>query len=96
MFSKMTQRVGGRETVGDTVSKWFHRLLKKVGVKGKKSLHGLRPTVITRLHEAGVDGESRRQLTGHSGKDVHETVYLRPSLPALKHLEKVNFWPLLK
>ncbi len=92
VFPKVSQRKGGRLSVGDGVSKWFHRLMKRLGVKGEKSLHGLRPTLITRLHEAGVDGESRRQLTGHSGKDIHETVYLRPSLPALKmHLEKVDF-----
>src|SRR5688572_96054 len=37
-----------------------------------------------------VDGETRRELLGHSGKDVHETVYLRPSLPVLhQHLENL-------
>jgi integrase len=55
-------------------------------------MHGFRSTVTTRLHEAGVDGELRRELLGHSGKDVHETVYLRPSLPVLSgHLEKLDF-----
>jgi integrase len=92
VFPKVSQRAGGRQSVGDSVSKWSHRLMNRLGMKGEKSLHGLRPTLTTRLHEAGVDGESRRQLTGHSGKDVHETVYLSPSLPALKmHLEKVDF-----
>ncbi|GMV51977.1 MAG: hypothetical protein AMXMBFR67_35200 [Nitrospira sp.] len=90
VFSKKSSGKG-RATVGDSVSKWFHRLLKHLTVKGSKSLHGLRPTVATKLHEAGVDGETRRELLGHSGKDVHETVYLRLSLKTLKEsLEKLE------
>lgn len=91
LFSKKSTSKG-RATAGDSVSKWFHRLLKKVKIKGKKSLHGLRPTVTTKLHEAGVDGETRRELLGHSGKDVHEAVYLRLSLKTLKEgLEKLEY-----
>ncbi|HQR43496.1 MAG TPA: site-specific integrase, partial [Gemmatales bacterium] len=94
VFSKAAKKVGegGRETVGDSVSKWFHRLLLRAGVNGKKSLHGLRATVNTKLHEAGCDGEVRRELLGHSGKDVNETVYLRLSLKTLSDgLERLEF-----
>lgn len=91
LFSKKSTSKG-RATAGDSVSKWFHRLLKKLNVKGSKSLHGLRPTVTTKLHEAGVDGETRRELLGHSGKDVHESVYLRLSLRTLsENLEKLKY-----
>ena len=87
----------GRATMGDAVSKWFARTVRSLKVPGKKTLHGFRPTVTTRLYEAGVDGETRRELLGHSGKDVHEQVYLWPPLPVLSgHLEKLNFRPLLK
>jgi integrase len=79
------------EGQGDPVSKWFSRLLKKLKVKGK-SLHGLRSTVNTRLHEGGCDPETRRALLGHSGLDVNETVYLRLPLKTLSvNLEKLRY-----
>ena len=91
------KRKKGRATMGDAVSKWFARTVKGLKVPGKKTLHGFRPTVATRLYEAGVDGETRRELLGHSGKDVHEQVYLRPPLAMLNgHLEKLDLRPLLK
>ncbi|MCI1277349.1 MAG: tyrosine-type recombinase/integrase [Nitrospira sp.] len=87
----------GRATMGDVVSKWFARTVKGLKVPSKKTLHGFRPTVATRLYAGGVDGETRRELLGHSGKDVHEQVYLRPPLPMLSGpLEKMDFRPLLK
>jgi integrase len=97
LFSKQKNEGKGRETVGDSVGKWLARLLAKENIEGKKSLHSFRATVTTKLYEAGVDGETRRELLGHSGKDVHEQVYLRPPLQALRvHLEKLDFRPLLK
>lgn len=96
LFSKVTEG-RGRTTVADLVSKWFHRLLKSLKVSGSKSLHGLRPTVTTKLYEAGVDGETRRELLGHGRKDVHEAVYLRPPLKTLKTaLEKMEFKGLME
>lgn len=87
----------GRGTAGDLVAKWFHRLLLKLNIPGEKSLHSFRPTMTTKLYEAGVDGETRRELLGHSGKDVHEAVYLGPPLAVLKqHLERVNLRPFLR
>jgi integrase len=77
---------------GDAIGKWFHRLLKKLKVAGKKTLHGMRPTVVTKLYAAGVDGETRRALLGHSGQDIHETVYLHVPLRSLKDaLEKLEY-----
>lgn len=82
----------GRATVGDGVSKWFHRLLKRLKVPGSKCIHGLRSTVTTKLYEAGVDGETRRRLLGHAGKDEHEARYLRPPVKVLReHLERLDF-----
>jgi integrase len=66
--------------------------MKRLRIPGEKTLHGLRPTVTTKLHAAGVDGETRRELLGHSGKDVHETVYLRLSVKTLSEsLEKLRY-----
>ena len=91
---------GGRRrwtTQGDAVGKWWARLLKQQHVTGKKALHSFRSTLTTKLHEAGVDGETRRKLLGHSGEDVHEQTYLRPHLPTLQAaLEKLDFRQLLK
>ena len=87
----------GRATVGDGVSKWLHRLLKRLKVPGSKCIHGLRSTVTTKLYEAGVDGETRRRLLGHAGKDEHEAKYLRPKVPALReHLENLDFSAVLR
>ena len=74
------------------IRKWLHRLLKRVKVPGSKCIHGLRSTVTTKLYEAGVDGETRRRLLGHAGKDEHEARYLRPQVKVLReHLEKLDF-----
>jgi integrase len=91
LFTKRNT-IKGRATAGDAVSKWWHRLMKRLRVPGDKTLHGLRPTVTTKLHAAGVDGETRREILGHSGKDVHETVYLRLSVKTLSEsLEKLRY-----
>lgn len=96
LFPKRTDE--GRTSVDDAVGKWLARLLRSLGItSGKKSFHSFRSTVITALHAAGVDGETRRAITGHGGKDVHEAVYLQPALPTLKEAtEKLDFRPVLK
>lgn len=82
----------GRPTVGDACSKWFNRHLQRCGVKGKKALHSFRPTVISRLHAAGMKGETVRALVGHAGVDVHETVYLHVSLATRKEaIEELSY-----
>ncbi|HKN87931.1 MAG TPA: hypothetical protein VJV04_13800, partial [Nitrospiraceae bacterium] len=76
----------------DSVSKWFAYTLKRIGIRGKKALHSFRGTVISRLHTAGVKGETVRALTGHAGVDVHETVYLHLPLSVLKEaVEKLDY-----
>jgi integrase len=96
LFPKPPDKARGRLTLGDTVSKYWARVVRGLGLQGK-TLHGFRPTLTTRLHAAGVDGETRRALLGHSGKDVHETVYLRLTLPVLSGaLERVDYRALLK
>jgi integrase len=85
--------------VRNSIGPWFARLLVSLKIKatGNKSLHSLRSTVENKLYAAGVDGETRRALIGHEGKDVHERVYLRPPLKTLKeHLEKLDFRPMMR
>jgi len=87
----------GRTSVDDAVGKWFARLLADLKVSGKKSFHSFRSTVITALHAANVDAETRRQITGHGAKDVHEAVHLQPALRTLQAvIEKLDFRPALK
>ena len=86
----------GRSSVDDAVGKWFARLLELQNITaGKKSFHSFRSTVITAMHAAHVDAETRRAITG--GLDVHEGTYLQPSLQTLKDgIEKLDFRLLLK
>lgn len=86
-----------RLTAGDAVGKWFSRLVSEVfpNDSRKLSLHSLRSTAITRLHEKGVKGEIVRALVGHSGGDVHEGQYLKRdalSLTVLREaIEQLDF-----
>jgi integrase len=86
---------GGRTTQGDEVSKWFARLIKttiKDHESRKLALHSFRGTVISRLHAAGVKGETVRALVGHAGVDVHESVYLTVPLGVLSEaVEKLDY-----
>lgn len=84
----------GRNTVGDAVGKWFHRLKQDVGVQGRKPLHSFRHTVITRLVSAGVPQDIREILVGHASQGVHGQTYTHReeiSVTLLKeHLEKLK------
>lgn len=89
----------GRETVGDAVGKYWARLLKEAGIKGHKTLHSLRHTVVTRLAAAGVPEDLRQVLVGHAGHNVHTRTYLhRDQIPLnllKEHLERLDFRKLL-
>lgn len=86
-----------RPTAGDAIGKWFARLLKQVFPtdKRKLTLHSLRSTATTRLHERGIKGEIVRALVGHSGGDIHEDKYLKRdsiSLTVLRDaIEQLDF-----
>ena len=93
------RRCKGRDTVGDMVGKWWARLLKDAGIKGHKTLHSLRHTVVTRLTAAGVPQDIREILVGHASVSVHGRVYMhREGIPLAllsEHLEKLDFRKLL-
>lgn len=84
-------------TSGGAVGKWFARLIKQVFPtdKRKLTLHSLRSTAITRLHDKGIKGEIVRALVGHSGGDIHEDKYLKRdaiSLSVLRDaIEQLDF-----
>lgn len=92
--SKSTQKARGRLTPGDSIGKWFLRLRREVGVKGRKPLHSFRHTFITRLASAGVPQDMREILVGHASSGVHGQTYMHReeiSLALLKgHLEKLK------
>lgn len=85
----------GRDTVGDSVSKWHAILRGKIGLTGKKALHSFRDTLITRLVSLGVPEDIRKILVGHSANDVHGSVYVKRDKVALtllqEHLEKLKY-----
>ena len=99
LFAKANHTVG-RATAGDSVSKWWARLLKHCKVGGRKNMQSFRHTVVTRLTAAGVPQDMREMIVGHASNTVHGQVYVhRDKMPLgmLKdHLEKLDFRPLLK
>ena len=56
----------GRETVGDSVEKWWAILIGRCGVEGKKNLYSLRHTVMTRFAAAGVSQDIGENLAGRA------------------------------
>lgn len=101
LFPKPPKKKGskGRETVGDAVGKWWARLLKDAGIKGHKTLHSLRHTVVTRLAAASVPQDIREILVGHASAGVHSRVYMHRDQIPLKllqeNLEKLDYRNLL-
>ena len=97
--ARENKRGSGRDTVGDSVGKWWARLLKSVNVKGNKNLHSFRHTVVTRLTAAGVPQDIREILVGHAAGNVHGQIYThREQIPLSllrQHLEKLDFKRLL-
>ncbi len=89
----------GPGTVGDSVGKWFFRLLVALDIKKdtKKCVHSLRDTLVNKMTEVGVGDDINRKMVGHVGLDVHGKKYVQPKLKVLREsLEKVDFRPLLK
>lgn len=81
----------GRDGYGQTVSRWFGRYRKSIGLT--RDFHSLRHTVITKLREEGVPKDLIADLVGHS-RDPGETFgrYAKAAavarkLDALKKLE---------
>lgn len=82
LFPKQESKSRGRETCGDSVSKWFLRLRDQAGVSGRKTLHSFRHTVVTRLAGLGVPEDIRKVLVGHADDNVHGATYLhREQIP---------------
>ena len=62
-----------RRTIGRALGAW------------RWTPHDLRRTLITGLHELGVDGDVTRRVAGHVGPDIHASVYDRS-----RQLDKVR------
>ncbi len=91
----------GKSTYADAAGKMFSRIVRGLGMTDTRLvLHGLRHLGITKLAEAGCPPDISRVLTGHSGRDVHDTVYVhgdRFKLSALRDgLNKLRYDDVLK
>ena len=78
-------KLDGKAGVGNALSKGFSYYIAGLGVKPRRAtgtvgFHSLRDNLIQHMQgEASELGERRRAYVGHEpGKDVHETVYMRP------------------
>jgi integrase len=67
----------GRSTYADAAGKMFSRIVRGLGMTDPGLvLHSLRHLGSTKLAEAGCPPDIARILTGHSGNDVHDKVYV--------------------
>ena len=82
---------------GATVSKWFTKYKRKVGLSHKlKVFHSFRPTIVDHLKQSGSGFEARCQFVGHdAGGGVHNKIYGRNelSLTLIKSevVDKINW-----
>jgi hypothetical protein len=49
--------------------------LDKLVTHPQKQFHSFRSTFIIKVGGTGVDNDMKRQITGHSGGDIHADVY---------------------
>ncbi|WP_298856929.1 site-specific integrase [uncultured Sulfitobacter sp.] len=87
----------GNDAFGRKVGRRMRQIIdQQLGAKGEKlSFHSLRHYVQNELDHAGVDDKVVRDIIGHEGKDIHDKVYRKPSLPptlnqAINTLPKIN------
>ena len=67
----------GRSTYADAAGKMFSRIVRGLGMTDPALvLHSLRHLGTTKLLEAGCPPDLSRIVTGHSGNDVHDKVYV--------------------
>ncbi len=62
----------------NALGKAFHAAKKRAGIEDFH-FHDFRRCAITRWVVAGIPGGPRRLASGHSQRDIHESVYLNPS-----------------
>lgn len=81
LFPELSQH---RDGYGHTVSKWFQRFRKRVGITDEgKVFHSFRHTVIDRLKQAGIPKERIAALVGHEDDSVTFGRYGKDFAPAI-------------
>jgi integrase len=85
----------GNNAYGRKVGRRMRQIIdQQLGKCGAKlSFHSLRHYVQNQLDHAGVDDKIVRDVIGHEGKDIHETVYRKPT-PAKALSEAIEQLPL--
>lgn len=84
-----------RDGYGHTVSKWFQRYRKRVGIIDEgKVFHSFRHTVIDRLKQAGIPKEKIAALAGHEDDSVTFGRYGKDFSPVimLEVVAALDFW----
>jgi integrase len=81
--------VKGHNGYADPVTKWFGRLVTKVGLTDPALvLHSLRHGAINKLHDAGCPHNIVEILAGHSAATIHDRVYAHRELMKLRTLQE--------
>lgn len=80
-----------RDGKGKRATADFTDYRRRVGVgtkegRSEKTFHSFRATLVSLLKGAGVSGDLRRELTGHSPTDIHGRVYEQAASPAREKL----------
>lgn len=84
----------GKDRMGKSVSQFFSRTVKMLGLEGRKSFHSFRHTFFSRLYEAGVGEVDLKKAGGHKVAGETFSRYCKPLSPAsLKHrvFDLLNF-----
>ena len=92
LFPELSQH---RDGYGHTVSKWFQRYRKRVGITDEgKVFHSFRHTVIDRLKQAGIPKEKIAALVGHEDGSVTFGRYGKEFSPAIMRgvIETLEFF----
>jgi len=72
----------GKDRMGKSVSQFFSRTVKTLGLEGRKSFHSFRHTFFSRLYEAGVGEVDLKKAGGHKVAGETFSRYCKPLSPA--------------
>lgn len=72
----------GKDRMGKSVSQFFSRTVKMLGLEGRKSFHSFRHTFFSRLYEAGVGEVDLKKAGGHKVAGETFSRYCKPLSPA--------------
>jgi len=83
LFPELEQKAKGKDRLGKSVSQFFSRTVKSLGLEGRKSFHSFRHTFFSRLYEIGVGEVDLKKAGGHKVAGETFSRYCKPLPPAL-------------